>query len=66
MAKYPCLLCGSEVHEELRTVHEDATYLTLYAGYPRSGCGPRGQRLAMLVSWSGRVPTNYLYCTKDW
>jgi len=24
MAKYPCPLCGSEVHEELRTVHEDA------------------------------------------
>ena len=24
MAKYPCPLCGREVHEELRTVHEDA------------------------------------------
>ena len=24
MAKYTCPLCGSVVHEELRTLHEDA------------------------------------------
>ena len=24
MGKHICSLCGSEVHEELRTVHEDA------------------------------------------